>query len=225
MEINQQGIKQLPDLNQKRLPEPLMASKKDFFLVSFIAVAFVIFSIPILKNIDLPFLNVSSATILFLIFLFLIFANIAIWLAAIIGRKLPAIFQIAKFAAVGAFNTFFDWGILNLLIALTGIASGVGFGVFKGFSFAIAVGASYFWNKYWTFKKKEDSSAKEVGAFLGVSAIGVIINITLASLVVFFIKPEGNLTPERIANIGAALATIISLVWNFIGYKFIVFKK
>ena len=32
-------------------------------------------------------------------------------------------------------------------------------------------------------------------------------------------------TPEQLANLGAAVATVISLVWNFIGYKIFVFKK
>jgi hypothetical protein len=33
------------------------------------------------------------------------------------------------------------------------------------------------------------------------------------------------MTPARWANIGLAMGTLLALVWNFIGYKFIVFKK
>ena len=36
--------------------------------------------------------------------------------ATVIGKKLPMIYQVAKFVLVGGFNTLMDMGILNLLI-------------------------------------------------------------------------------------------------------------
>jgi putative flippase GtrA len=200
------------------------ASKKDFFLSAFIGAAFGLFSIPILNNIRLPFLKLGVTTYLTIIVFFVFFAILAIWIAALMGRKVPVIFQFAKFAAVGAFNSFFDWGILNLLIALTGIASGAGYSLFKGTSFIFATISSFFWNKYWTFEDRAEVNTKETGSFIMVSVIGLIINISLASLIVYFLSSSG-IEPKRLANIGAASATIASLIWNFIGYKFIVFKK
>jgi len=202
-----------------------LTSRADYLIISFIGIFFALFSIPILKNIELPFLTVNFATILFLVVFFTVFANIALWIASLIGKWIPVAFQFAKFGAIGAFNTFLDWGILNILIAITGIATGLGFSSFKGISFIIATISSYFWNKYWTFKSKKSSTGDEVKKFLSVSFVGLLINIGMASLIVFSFHSSDITSPERIANIGAAVATIVSLIWNFVGYKLWVFKK
>ena len=53
----------------------------------------------------------------------------------------------------------------------------------------------------------------------------VPINVALASLIVMAFKTDDPIFAKRLANIGAASATIASLIWNFIGYKLWVFKK
>ncbi len=200
-------------------------NKKDYFLVSFIGISFALFSIPILKNINLPFLPVNVTTVIILVLFFALFANLALWIASLIGRKIPVAFQFAKFGAVGAFNTFLDWGILNFFIALTGIAAGGGYSLFKGISFIVANASSYLWNKHWTFGSRESATAQELGKFFGVSLIGVLINIGLASFIVNGLSAPVEFSPERWANVGALIATAASLFWNFIGYKLWVFKK
>lgn len=197
---------------------------KDYLLVSFIGASFGLFSIPILKNLDLPFLQLSSVLYVGIIIFFVVFANIAIYIASLLGRVIPVIFQFAKFAAVGAFNTFLDWGVLNLLIAATGYAAGIYYTGFKAFSFLLATMASFFWNKYWTFGQNKSTDNREVSSFLVVSLIGMLINATLASLIVYIFS-SSDILPARVANMGAAIATVISLIWNFVGYKFFVFKK
>ncbi|MCX6765665.1 MAG: GtrA family protein [Candidatus Moranbacteria bacterium] len=214
-------------LKYKKMESPpgVTLTKRDYFLVSFIGLSFALFSIPILKNINLPFLKLNLITVLFLVIFFVIFANLALWIASIIGRRIPIAFQFAKFGAVGAFNTFLDWGVLNILIALTGTAAGIGYTVFKGISFIVANISSYLWNKHWTFGSQETANAQEMGKFFGVSVIGLIINISLASIVVNVIGPQAGMSPERWANVGALLATVVSLIWNFVGYKLWVFRK
>ncbi|MCD6149444.1 GtrA family protein [bacterium] len=202
-----------------------LTSRADYLIISFIGISFALFSIPILKNIEIPFLTLNFTTVLFLVVFFAIFANFALWIASLIGRWAPVAFQFAKFGAIGAFNTFLDWGVLNILIAITGIATGIGYSSFKGISFIIATISSYFWNKYWTFESKKSSTGDEVGKFLSVSFVGLLINIGMASLIVFSFQSSNVTSPERLANIGAGAATIVSLIWNFIGYKFWVFKK
>ncbi len=150
---------------------------------------------------------------------------LGIFLAAFIGRKLLMVWQAAKFLLVGALNTFIDLGVLNLLILISGIASGSLYSGFKGISFTIAVVNSYFWNKFWTFKRsKTTAPGKEFLQFFIVSAIGFSINVGAASLVVNGIGPQFGLTAEIWANIGAIAAAFCAMVWNFVGYKFIVFK-
>ncbi len=203
----------------------LQINRTDFYLVSFIGASFALFSVPILINLNISPIPITFTNVIILMIFFVIFANIALGIAGLIGKYIPVIFQIAKFAAVGAFNTFLDWGVLNLLIAITGIASGMGFSLFKGISFIIAAISAYFWNKYWTFDSKKKSDKKEVGRFVIISVSGFIINVGLASLIIFLFKQTTFVTPEQLANIAAACATLASLVWNFLGYKLFVFKK
>jgi putative flippase GtrA len=150
---------------------------------------------------------------------------LGIFLAAFIGRKLSIVWQAAKFLLVGTLNTFIDLGVLNLLILISGIASGGLYSAFKGISFAIAVINSYFWNKFWTFKRsKTTAPGKEFLQFFIVSIVGLGINVGSASLVVNVIGPQFGLTAEIWANIGAIIAALCGMTWNFIGYKFIVFR-
>lgn len=213
------------NIDNKKIPqaaETPALNKRDFLLISLIGVSFALFSIPILRNLNLSFIKINVGTVFLLVIFFLIFANIAIWIASLIGKKIPVIFQIAKFAAVGAFNTFLDWGIVNLLMALTGIFAGIWYSVFNGISFLVANSGSYFWNKYWTFSSKNKGSFPQ---FFSVTLLGLGVKVGMASLVVNYISHPANFTPERWANVGLAAGTIFALVWNFIGYKFIVFKK
>ncbi len=144
----------------------------------------------------------------------------------LIAKKIPVIFQIAKFLLVGAFNTFVDLGLLNLLMWIFAATSGWTFSFFKAISFSIAAVNSYFWNKFWTFKKKETkASPKEFLKFYLITGIGFFLNVTIASLVVNFIGPQFGIMEKVWANIGAIIAVIIVSTWNFLGYKFIVFKK
>lgn len=145
--------------------------------------------------------------------------------AGLIGRKFLVIYQVAKFVLVGALNTFVDLGILNILIWISGIASGSWYSVFKGISFLFATINSYFWNKHWTFEKSRRVFVlREFAKFLLVITIGLLINVGIASVVVNIIGPQFGLTEKIWANIGAFTATLIAWIWNFSSSKFIVFK-
>jgi putative flippase GtrA len=138
-------------------------------------------------------------------------------------------FQAGKFVLVGVLNTLIDLGVLNLLIFATGIASGLWYTVFKGISFIAAVINSYILNKFWTFKSAgQANKGKEFAQFLTVSIVGFGINVGVASLVVNVISqqfPSFGVSEQIWANIGAISATFCAMAWNFIGYKFIVFKR
>lgn len=153
-------------------------------------------------------------------------AATCLYITSLIGKKVPVIFQAGKFVTVGISNTLIDWGVLNLQILLTGITAGLFYPVFKGVSFLIAIINSFLWNKFWTFKKGEtEKTGTEFLQFLIVSGIGLGINVGIASLAVNVIGPQGGISPKIWATVGALIATMFSMVWNFLGYKFIVFKK
>ncbi len=126
-------------------------------------------------------------------------------------------------------NTAIDFTVLNLLMWWTGIYKGGWIILLNAVSFSIAVINSYLWNKYWTFRAREADEpgevAKEFSQFIAVTLIGLGINTGVVYGITTLIAPVFGLSPEIWANLAKATATGFSLIWNFIGYKFIVFKK
>ena len=167
----------------------------------------------------------------------LMFLYIAFW----IGKKIETIRQAAKFVLVGGFNTLVDWGVLSLLIFVFRDSFNINsrdvifavfsvtivfYSLFKAISFIIATTNSYIWNKLWTFKRKTtEKMSKEFLQFIVVSIIGFLINVGIASIIFKFISPVASLNIDQWAIISAAFATVVSMIWNFLGYKFIVFEK
>jgi putative flippase GtrA len=152
-------------------------------------------------------------------------AVVGLFLANTLSRFWKPIWQIAKFGLVGVLNTLVDFGVLNLLIYLTGVSVGLSFSIFKSISFVVAVVNSYFWNKLWTFQGSSSSGvSREFAQFFVVSVIAFALNVGLASLLVNVIGPQGGLSEKLWANAAALAGTIVSFTWNFLGYKFIVFK-
>ncbi len=141
--------------------------------------------------------------------------------------------QFAKFFVIGVMNTLIDLVILNAETLITGQKEGYQYAIQKGFSFMVAVTFSYFMNKYWAFQdKNKEKEGKKFSQFMFVSVIGMAINITVATLVVTYLQTPINsvlnlefLTPQMWVNIGALSGSIAGLFWNFVGYKFWVFKK
>ena len=133
--------------------------------------------------------------------------------------------QFSKFVVIGFINTALDFAILNLLMWWTGIYSGSWIILLNIVSFSIAVFNSYFWNKYWTFRDKDKIGAKEFFQFIVVTLGGLVINSGIVYIITTLISPLFGLSPELWANLAKGAATGVSLIWNFIGYKFFVFKK
>ena len=133
--------------------------------------------------------------------------------------------QFSKFIVIGFMNTAIDFAILNFLMWWTGIYSGASIILLNMVSFSIAVFNSYFWNKYWTFRDLDKVEAKEFSQFILVTLIGLAINSSIVYGVTTLVSPMFGISPELWANIAKVAATGFSLIWNFIGYKFIVFNR
>ena len=153
--------------------------------------------------------------------LFLVGMFVVAWLNRFVGF----LFQLAKYAQIGVLNTLVDFGILNLLIWTTNTTSGWKLGVFNIISFSVAVVNSYFWNKFWTFESKAGAQGKEFVSFVTVSFIGVLINTAIVYLGAGLANSIPDVSAGGWINLVKILATVVSLVWNFLGYKFFVFKK
>ncbi|MBU4298691.1 GtrA family protein [Patescibacteria group bacterium] len=180
-----------------------------------------VFFFIILKNIGI---KIPYLWILMIVFPPL--SLLGMFIISLLGKRFLIILQIGKFLLVGALNTFIDMGVLNILIWISGIASGVWYSIFKGISFLIATTNSYLWNKHWTFEKRKEVFAPgEFSKFLILTTIGFSINVGIASFVVNVIGPQLGLGAKIWANVGAFTAVLVAWFWNFLGAKFIVFKK
>ncbi len=155
---------------------------------------------------------------------FTVFAPFALWILKLLSRTWGVFEQFGKFAAVGTLNTLVDLGILNLFILVTNLASGVPFVGFKTISFLVATTNSYFWNKFWTFGSRMPVTGKEYLRFALFTLGGTLINVGIASLVVNVIGAPNQISPKLWANIGALCGVFAGFMWNFLSYKFIVFK-
>jgi len=177
----------------------------------------------VLKNLGM---QIGAGKYLAIVACFTLLAATGIYIGFLLSRIARFFFKLAKFGAVGAANFAVDFGVLNFLIFVSGIASGWHFTVFKAVSFVVAVVNSFCWNRQWTFRKKGGEKAgKDFIQFLFVSVVGLILNAGVASLIVNVIGPLGGVGEKTWANIATAVASIIVLSWNFLGYKFIVFRK
>jgi putative flippase GtrA len=194
--------------------------KIDAILAGIIGFLDGIFAIFILKTaeVKLPYVWALPFALAILCF-------VGIRVAFLIGQKIFILFQAAKFFLVGTLNTFIDLGVLNIFILISGIASGVFYSIFKAISFLVATTNSYFWNKFWTFEKKEKPDPKEFFKFLVVTVFGFLINVGVASFVVNIVGPQFGMGKKIWASVGAIVAAFFAFVWNFLGSKFIVFKK
>lgn len=168
----------------------------------------------------------SIKTVWVLPIVFPVLSIVCLYLAFLIGKRFLFIFQGAKFLLMGTLGALIDLGILNIFIWISGIAAGPFFSVFKGFSFIFATSSKYFGDKLWAFERKEmQGLGKEFSRFFLVTLGGLVINVTVASLMVNLVGPQFGLSKIIWANIGAIIAALSTAIWNFSGYKFIVFKK
>lgn len=164
--------------------------------------------------------------------LFLVSVPLGLFIARLISQKIPVIWQLGKFVVIGVLNVLVDLGILSLVTfafrsffdidSKTIIISVISFySFYKALSFIIANINSYFWNKYWTFGQQGEKKAEFIQFFM-VSVVGFVINVSVASIAFRLVS---GFSSDQAGLIGAVAGAIIGLAWNFLGYKFIVFKK
>jgi putative flippase GtrA len=126
--------------------------------------------------------------------------------------------QKLRFGIVGAANTVLDFGILFLLVHL-----GLDKIVANYISTSIAFCSSFYFNRKFTFKAKGGNLKKEIALFLVVTMIGlwVIQPLVIAGVAAL-------ITPLHLQSSLALLseklvATVASLIWNYIMYAKFVF--
>lgn len=203
-------------------------NKKDLFLVAVIGAAVGLLAQPMLSTLGGSLsklgLDINTATRAGFFVFFLVLAPVALFIAYLLGKVWAVLYQFAKFAAVGSLNSFIYFGVLNLLIAMTGIAKGWEYSAFVLLGFLLSTTNSFLWNKFWTFHDGQGTSVGQAASFYLIAAGGALLNTGAASLVVNVMAHPG-VSDNLWANIGALIGIGVSFLWNFLGYKYFVFKK
>lgn len=125
-----------------------------------------------------------------------------------------------RFALVGGFNTALDFGILFGLTVL-----GVDKIPANYVSTSVSFVFSFFANKTFTFKAKSGNAKREFLSFIIVTLIGLWILQPLIITATSQLLETTFLDDTIVLLIAKLIATVVSLVWNYILYSRVVFKK
>lgn len=207
--------------------------KRDVVLGLAIGFLIGLLSLPTIKNLETDLrakwgsFNFAYVLLLPIILPFLVVAGL--FIARLISKKIKVVWQLAKFVVVGALNTFIDFGVLGFFLWISKINAGeviALYAFFKFLSFTAAATNSYFWNKSWTFEKGSKAQGKEFAGFYFVTGIGALLNVGIASLIVRLASSSAAVSGNVLAGIIAPFVGVLAgFMWNFLAYKFFIFKK
>ncbi|HEX7484254.1 MAG TPA: GtrA family protein [Candidatus Saccharimonadales bacterium] len=125
-----------------------------------------------------------------------------------------------RFALVGGVNTLIDFSILFVLVnlGLDKIPSNY-------ISTSVAFVFSFFANKTFTFKSTTGNAKREFILFLIITLFGLWV---LQPAVIYLLSSAMaslKLDEQMVLLITKIVATLVSLIWNYIMYSRFVFKK
>lgn len=125
-----------------------------------------------------------------------------------------------RFAAVGMINTIVDFTVL--------LALGVGLRVptipANIVSTSCALVVSYLLNKKAVFKNDGKSGDRQFASFIIVTLVGLWIMQPIIIIMVTGLPFINGLDQAWSLAIGKVIATIATLVWNYIWYSRVIFK-
>jgi len=150
-----------------------------------------------------------------------ILSIVGLWVVELIGKKFLFVHQAGKFALAGTFADVIDIKVFQLLFIFIPFSLTI-----KAFSFLTANFIKYWVNKHWAFEKPgKDGIKKEIVQFFIVAIAGLLINVVSFYCATELIHPQFGISVRIWTELSIILAALVAAVWNFLGYKFIVFKK
>jgi putative flippase GtrA len=129
-----------------------------------------------------------------------------------------------RFGLVGGVNTATDFSVLFILVKALGVP------VFAAniVSTSVAIGVSYLLNKKAVFGNDGQASKRQVALFIIVTLMGLwVIQTIIIALVsqLFYMSLHMDAHNILVLFVSKALATAVTLVWNYLWYSRVVFKK
>ncbi len=151
---------------------------------------------------------------------------LGVWILEAVFKRTRTIIQFGRSFLVGILNSAIDMGVFDCLIWFFSITSGWMPVLFKTISFSCGAVNSYFWNKFWTFEKKDtENKIKEAVQFFLITLGGLLIHTMIIYIMLNIIGVRFGMSERMWASAANIVAIFTGFVWNFLGYKFIVFKK
>lgn len=148
--------------------------------------------------------------------------------------KKESIKQALKFSLVGVFNTAVDYGVFYVMLSIFNVDKSIS----QIFATAVAMCGSYIINKYWTFKERGKQNTVQIVKFIVTNIISMCATIIFMNIFhdALHIHEWTNsilgimgMSYRLKGDIGVMfckiVASCISLVINFLGNKFWVFKS
>jgi len=155
-----------------------------------------------------------------------VFSLFCLWIAFLIGKKLLFIYQVAKFLLIGAFAAVVDIKIFQLSTWLFSLSIIVSPLIPKATSFLIATLTKYWGNKHWAFEKHgKESIKKEVIQFFTITLVSLALDVASFYYLTKVLGPQFQAPVKVWTELSIILAALSAALWNFLGYKFIVFRK
>lgn len=121
------------------------------------------------------------------------------------------IWQLIKFGVVGLSGFIIDFGVTYLLKEICKFHKYLA----NSIAFVLAATSNYFLNRSWTFENSDPDMAAQYMAFMVVSTGGLIVN----NLTIYILNDRYKMN----FWLAKFLAVFVSMIWNFLGYKFFTF--
>lgn len=200
-----------------------MIARCDFILAFLIGVLTGILLLPVIFILDISF----PYHIILTIFICATIMPAGLLFGMMLQKYIGIGAQFSKYVASGLLSFAIDFSFLNIISYYTGVTAGLTVGWINIPGSLLALTNAYLWNKFWVFKRgKESGIFAHLPRFLFVVLIGMIINSSIVvAMTTGFSSSHPLLTEQRWLNIAKIVATAVAVMWNFIGYKFIAFKK
>lgn len=121
------------------------------------------------------------------------------------------VMRLIKFNIVGVMNTTIDFVAFYLLTTYASFSVVLA----QIIAYSLGVINSYFMNRFWTFNVKGSHDKKQFMLFILVN----LLALSVSTLLIYFLSKA--IQQVMIAKV---LVTIIVMIINYLGQKFIIFK-
>jgi putative flippase GtrA len=138
--------------------------------------------------------------------------------------------QFIKFIVTGSFGAIVDFSIYNILSRGFGwvtIYYVLGYEIIAAnlVSVFMAISANFVLNKYWTFRNNDKAVVKQWSGYFALNTFTFVLNQILTSFFTFRFPLTELIFGSQKDNAAKAIAIGFILFINFLGSKFLVFRK